>query len=89
MRSVVMTYDCAPMTLTSTAQIDAQLTYLLSELLAGNFARHESSTVVQYSPRYRLSFSLLNEDASSQGYAAGWDVEDALASTSYSAQANQ
>ena len=68
------------MTLTRTAQVDAQLTYLLSELIAGNFARHESSTIVQYSPRYRLSFSLLNEDASSQGYAAGWEVKDALAS---------
>ncbi len=65
-----------------TAQINAQLTYLLSELIAGNFAQHvETTTVVQYSPRYRLSFSLLNEDASSQGYASGWDIEEVLASS--------
>lgn len=64
----------------ASSQINAQLTFLLSELIAGNFAqRSESTTVVQYSPRYRLSFSLLNEDASSEGYASDWDIEEMVA----------
>ncbi|KIO23158.1 hypothetical protein M407DRAFT_78419, partial [Tulasnella calospora MUT 4182] len=35
--------------------------------------------VTQYAPRYRLAFSLLNEDASLGGGATGWDIEEALA----------
>lgn len=35
--------------------------------------------VAQYAPRYRLAFSLLNEDASVGGGATGWDIEEALA----------
>ncbi|KAG8903955.1 GPI transamidase component [Tulasnella sp. 403] len=34
--------------------------------------------VVQYAPRYRLAFSLLNEDASVGGAARGWEIEDAI-----------
>ncbi|KAH8101175.1 phosphatidylinositol-glycan biosynthesis class S protein, partial [Cristinia sonorae] len=34
--------------------------------------------VVKYSPRYRLAFSLLNEDASSGNAAVSWEVEKAL-----------
>lgn len=35
--------------------------------------------VAQYAPRYRLAFSLLNEDASLGGGATGWEIEEALA----------
>lgn len=34
--------------------------------------------VAQYAPRYRLAFSLLNEDASVGGGALSWDVEPAI-----------
>ncbi|KAJ1310857.1 hypothetical protein OPQ81_009375 [Rhizoctonia solani] len=34
--------------------------------------------VAQYSPRYRLAFSLLNEDASYGGAVSGWSVERAI-----------
>lgn len=35
--------------------------------------------VAKYSPRYRLAFTLLNEDAAAGKAIAGWDVEHALA----------
>jgi GPI-anchor transamidase subunit S len=34
--------------------------------------------VVQYAPRYRLAFSLLNEDAATGDYYAGWDIHRAF-----------
>jgi hypothetical protein len=34
--------------------------------------------VAQYSPRYRLSFSLLNEDAAAGSVALGWEVKAAI-----------
>ncbi|CAE6405282.1 unnamed protein product [Rhizoctonia solani] len=34
--------------------------------------------VAQYSPRYRLAFSLLNEDASYGGAISGWSVKEAI-----------
>ncbi|KAG9124050.1 GPI transamidase component [Ceratobasidium sp. 392] len=34
--------------------------------------------VTQYAPRYRLAFSLLNEDASDGGAVSGWQVEKAI-----------
>lgn len=34
--------------------------------------------IARYSPRYRLSFTLLNEDAAAGDYFAGWDVSDAI-----------
>ncbi|GJE85189.1 GPI transamidase component PIG-S [Phanerochaete sordida] len=38
----------------------------------------EEHRVVKYSPRYRLAFSLLNEDASSGRAALSWDVREAV-----------
>ena len=35
--------------------------------------------VAKYSPRYRLAFTLLNEDAAAGKAISGWDVEHALA----------
>jgi GPI-anchor transamidase subunit S len=34
--------------------------------------------VAHYSPRYRLSFTLLNEDAAAGNSAAGWDIQEAI-----------
>jgi len=42
-------------------------------------ARQEADDqrVAKYSPRYRLSFTLLNEDVSTSGFRA-WEVEHAI-----------
>ena len=34
--------------------------------------------VVPYAPRYRLSFTLLNEDAAAGHFVTGWDIQTAL-----------
>jgi Phosphatidylinositol-glycan biosynthesis class S protein len=34
--------------------------------------------VAKYSPRYRLAFSLLNEDAADGPAAIGWDIKESL-----------
>ncbi|EJU02454.1 hypothetical protein DACRYDRAFT_107371 [Dacryopinax primogenitus] len=36
------------------------------------------SRIAQYSPTYRLAFTLLNEDASVGGAATGWEIHEAL-----------
>jgi GPI-anchor transamidase subunit S len=36
------------------------------------------SAQAQFSPRYRLAFSLLNEDAAVGGAASAWAIEDAI-----------
>ncbi|TFK34450.1 phosphatidylinositol-glycan biosynthesis class S protein-domain-containing protein [Crucibulum laeve] len=41
-------------------------------------ASEQEHRVAQYSPRYRLSFSLLNEDAAAGKAIIGWDVEQAI-----------
>lgn len=38
--------------------------------------------VVSYSPRYRLAFTLLNEDAAGGNAALSWDVRGALSGAS-------
>ena len=38
----------------------------------------ERYRVVTYAPRYRLAFTLLNEDASSRQAALSWELEDAI-----------
>ncbi|KAH0580841.1 hypothetical protein H2248_011999 [Termitomyces sp. 'cryptogamus'] len=47
----------------------------LSALIAPPISHHR---VVQYSPRYRLSFTLLNEDASAGNSFLEWDVKHAI-----------
>lgn len=37
--------------------------------------------VAQYAPHYRVAFTLLNEDAAYGGAVAGWEIEQAIAST--------
>lgn len=47
---------------------------MLSDLLAPD----KPDRVVQYAPRYRLAFTLLNEDAAAGQAIHGWDIEDAI-----------
>ena len=65
-----------------TAQISSQLANDLVELIAANFELEASKSgfETQYSPHYRLAFSLMDEDASEGGSPSGWDVEAAIAS---------
>lgn len=54
----------------------------LAETLEQLLLPQRSSIKAQYSTRYRLAFSLLNEDASQGGSAIAWDIEGALQSNS-------
>lgn len=38
----------------------------------------DAHRVAQYSPRYRLAFSLLNEDAAAGKAISGWDISGAI-----------
>ncbi|KAJ7754509.1 phosphatidylinositol-glycan biosynthesis class S protein-domain-containing protein [Mycena metata] len=38
----------------------------------------DTHRVAQYSPRYRLAFTLLNEDAAAGKSISGWDISDAI-----------
>ena len=40
----------------------------------------QSQRVMKYSPRYRLAFTLLNEDTASGNGALAWDVQKAIQS---------
>ena len=51
----------------------------ITELTVPTFAT-ESHRVAKYSPRFRLAFSLLNEDASSGKGVFTWDVEKSIQS---------
>ncbi|EIW78395.1 hypothetical protein CONPUDRAFT_167417 [Coniophora puteana RWD-64-598 SS2] len=53
---------------------------LLSDLVAPYMATADNlpERVIQYAPRYRLAFSLLNENAASKSGATGWDVQRAI-----------
>ena len=55
----------------------------MGKLLAPyNFrSANEAHRVVKYAPRFRLAFTLLNEDASSGNAAISWAVEDATRSS--------
>ena len=61
-----------------------QLANVLLRLLApyGTYSASDlqAQRVMTYSPRYRLAFSLLNEDAISENAALGWDVPGAIQS---------
>ncbi|EJF59797.1 phosphatidylinositol-glycan biosynthesis class S protein [Dichomitus squalens] len=60
----------------------ARLASTLSELLApyGTYSGSaiQSQRVMKYAPRYRLAFTLLNEDAASGNGALAWDVQKAI-----------
>lgn len=57
-----------------------QVVDTLGELLSPySSSKHEADgqRVAKYSPKYRLSFTLLNEDVSSIGYRA-WEIEQSI-----------
>jgi hypothetical protein len=57
---------------------DIDVVETLSALVLPSSDNFESLRVVKYSPRFRLAFSLLNEDASSGRGVLSWDVKDAI-----------
>ena len=54
------------------------LANLLIELLAPRHTAANQQKIATYSPRYRLAFSLLNENAALGKSVIGWDLNDAL-----------
>lgn len=67
----------------TSAEVPKELANTLEALLASNPVSdghtHRNQRVAQYAPRYRLAFSLLNEDAAAGGAASGWSVAEAIA----------
>lgn len=59
-----------------------QLADTLSKLIApyASYSASQTQRVMKYSPRYRLAFTLLNEEATSGSAALAWDVQDAIQS---------
>lgn len=59
-----------------------QLADTIVTLLAPYTAARDSQTerVVKYAPRYRLAFTLLNEDSASGNAALTWDIRASLSS---------
>ncbi|THU93523.1 hypothetical protein K435DRAFT_670103 [Dendrothele bispora CBS 962.96] len=55
----------------------SSLAQTLSSLILPYSAKQEHR-VAQYSPRFRLAFTLLNEDASAGQTVTGWDILDAI-----------
>ena len=55
-----------------------QLASILSGLLAPEISPIHEQRVVQYNNRYRLSFTLLNENASSDRLVNSWDIQPAI-----------
>ncbi|KAF9788052.1 phosphatidylinositol-glycan biosynthesis class S protein-domain-containing protein [Thelephora terrestris] len=51
---------------------------LLIDLLTPRHTAANQQKIAKYSPRYRLAFSLLNENAALGKSALGWDLNDAL-----------
>lgn len=50
----------------------------LTTLLIPSTIPDRDQVVAQYSPRYRLAFTLLNEDAAAGQAVTGWDISDAM-----------
>jgi phosphatidylinositol glycan class S len=62
-------------TLERIAESSAEWAHLVSELLALESKVAEDHTTFKHSPRYRLAFSLLNEDAAAGGAITEWPAE--------------
>ncbi|KAI0355923.1 hypothetical protein OH77DRAFT_1511316 [Trametes cingulata] len=56
------------------------LTSLLAPYSSYSASQIQAQRVMKYSPRYRLAFTLLNEDAASGSAVMAWDVQDAIQS---------
>ncbi|KAI0828705.1 phosphatidylinositol-glycan biosynthesis class S protein [Trametes gibbosa] len=54
------------------------LTKLLAPYATHSVTQMQTQRVMKYSPRYRLAFTLLNEDSSSGTAALSWDVQEAI-----------
>ncbi|KAH7907289.1 phosphatidylinositol-glycan biosynthesis class S protein-domain-containing protein [Hygrophoropsis aurantiaca] len=65
---------------------DARSVFRVGDILADLIAPYstpqstpiQEQRVAQYAPRYRLAFTLLNEDAGSDQVVTGWDVQNAI-----------
>ncbi|KAG8216867.1 phosphatidylinositol-glycan biosynthesis class S protein-domain-containing protein [Butyriboletus roseoflavus] len=55
-----------------------QLARILSGLLAPEISPIQEQRVIQYSDRYRLAFTLLNENAASDRLVHSWDIQPAI-----------
>ncbi|KAF8637911.1 hypothetical protein AX17_002534 [Amanita inopinata Kibby_2008] len=62
----------------STSQPDLVSDVLSSLLVPTLTLRDSQQRVAQYSPRYRLAFSLLNEDAAAGGAIVQWEIAKAI-----------
>jgi len=56
----------------------SKLANLLIDLLTPRHTAANQQRIAKYSPRYRLAFSLLNENAALGKSAIGWGLNDAL-----------
>ncbi|KAL6306302.1 phosphatidylinositol-glycan biosynthesis class S protein-domain-containing protein [Sparassis latifolia] len=69
-----------PETMSSLAamQLADTLATLLVPYTTLRSPRHEAEHIVKYSPRYRVAFTLLNQDAATGIGALGWDVRASI-----------
>lgn len=56
-----------------------RLSNILSGLLAPETSSVQAQHVAQYAKRYRLAFTLLNENAASEHLVNTWDIHSAIA----------
>lgn len=55
-----------------------RLASILSGLLAPEISPIQEQRVIQYNDRYRLAFTLLNENAASDRHINSWDIQPAI-----------
>jgi phosphatidylinositol glycan class S len=56
---------------------------MLTALVAPSEGKDKQNRVVQFSSRYRLAFSLLNEDASAGNAVMAWNVQKGIQGESH------
>lgn len=61
-----------------TAALSSSLSSALSKLLIPQHSSSQERLVARYANRFRLAFSLLNEDATAGDSVLGWDIESAI-----------
>ena len=62
----------------SQAVLNASLASTLSRLLVPQLSSSQERLVARYANRFRLAFSLLNEDAAAGDLVLSWDLESAI-----------
>lgn len=70
-------------------QLADTMSTLLAPFLTLRSAQDQEGCIVKYAPRYRLAFTLLNEDAASGNAAIAWDVREAISSWYFIRNAHQ